>query len=54
LRGEVVLLRAEIQIGLAVGCPELNLHTVKYVKNGNYVTQVNMLQRIAIGCVTEP
>jgi len=54
LRDEVALLRAEIRIGLVAGCPELNLHTVTYVKNGNYITQVNMLQRIAIGCVTEP
>jgi len=54
LRDEVALLRAEIQIGLAAECPGLNLHTVTYVKNGNYVTQVSVLQRIAIGCVTEP
>ena len=47
-------LRAEIQIGLAAGHPELRGHTVTHVKDGGHVLQVTGLQRIAIACVTEP
>lgn len=54
LRGEVVSLKAEIQIGLAAGRPGLAGHTVTYVKNGDHVMQVSVPQRIAIVCVTEP
>ena len=45
LRGEMVPLRAEIQIGLAAGRPVLHGHTVTYVKDGVHVLQVTGLTK---------